>query len=114
MLDGTAESVLQRLANDDYGNQILVRVNIVVVPEIGRNLFLVMTAVKKSTVAIFGYENFRMRRLNLTVPLWSEVSDLYWSIPNWRVNRYDTKEPINAVAIVQVWHRRLVISMHRA
>ena len=48
ILDGTAEGVLQGLVTDHYGNQILVRVNIVVVPEIRRNLFSVMTAAKRA------------------------------------------------------------------
>ena len=39
MLDGTAEGVLQGLATDDNGNQILVRVDIVVVPRIGATCF---------------------------------------------------------------------------
>ena len=34
MLNGTAESVLQGLVTDDNGNQILSRVDIVVVPEV--------------------------------------------------------------------------------
>ena len=47
MLGDTAESVMQGLVNDNYGNQILLRVDIVVVPGIGHNLFSVMTAAKK-------------------------------------------------------------------
>ena len=53
MLDGTAEGVLQGLFTDDNGNQILVRIDIVVVPGIGRNLFSVMTASKKGIATIF-------------------------------------------------------------
>ena len=56
LLKGTAKGVLQGLVSDDYGNQILVRVNIVVVPGIGRNLVSVMTAAKKGIVTIFDYE----------------------------------------------------------
>ena len=56
MLDGTAEGVLQGLVTDDNGNQILVRVDIVVVPWIGRNLFSVMAAAKKGIATIFDYE----------------------------------------------------------
>ena len=57
ILDGTAEGVLQGLVTDDNGNQILVRVDIVVVPGIGRNLFSVMTAAIKGIATIFDYEN---------------------------------------------------------
>ena len=39
MLDGTTEGVLQGLVTDNSGNQILFRVDIVVVPGIGRKLF---------------------------------------------------------------------------
>ena len=69
MLDGTVEGVLQGLVTDDNGNQILVRVDIVVVPGIRRNLFSVMTAAKKSIAAIFDYENSRQEGINVTVPL---------------------------------------------
>ena len=44
MLKGTAEGVLQGLITEDNGNRIFVRVDIVVVPGIERNLFSVMTA----------------------------------------------------------------------
>ena len=46
LLDGTVEGVLQGLATDDYGNQIFVRTDIMVVPGVGRNLFSVTTATK--------------------------------------------------------------------
>ena len=47
MLKDTAEGMLQGLVTEDNGNQILFRVDIVVVPEIERNLFSVMTAAKR-------------------------------------------------------------------
>ena len=53
LLNGTAEDVLQGLVTDDNGNQIPVRIDIVVVPGIGRNLFSVITADKKGIVTIF-------------------------------------------------------------
>ena len=90
MLDATAEGVLQGLVTDDYGNQILVTVDIMVVPRIGRNLFSVRTAAKKGIVAIFDYENSRLGGFNVTVPLRSESSDLYSFVldlecgPIWR------------------------------
>ena len=46
LFNGTVEVVLQGLVTDDNGNQILIRVDIVVVPSIGCNLFSVMTAAK--------------------------------------------------------------------
>ena len=51
--NGTAKGVLQGLATDNYNNQILVLVDIMVVPGIGRNLVLVTTAAKKSIVTTF-------------------------------------------------------------
>ena len=54
-LNGTTEGVLQGLVADGNGNQILVRVDIVVVHGTGRNLFSVMSAAKKGIVTIFDY-----------------------------------------------------------
>ena len=69
LLDVTAEGVLQGLIADNYGNQILVRVDTVVVPGMGHNLFSVITAPKKGIVAILGHENSRLEEVNVTVPL---------------------------------------------
>ena len=76
LLDGTAEGVLEGVVIDDYGNQILVRVGIVVGPGIGRNLFSVTTAAQKGIVTIFDYENPRLEGINDIVPLPSENGDL--------------------------------------
>ena len=108
MLDGTAECVLQGPVTDDNGNQILVRVDMVMVPGIGRNLFSVMTAAKKGIATIFDYENPKLEGFNVTVPLRSESGDLYLFVLNLRADRYGIKElAINAVTNAQVWHRRL-------
>ena len=77
ILDGTVEGILQGLLNDNYGNQIQVRVDIVVVPEIGRDLFSVRTIAKTGIVAMFNYENPRLEGFNVTVPLRSESGNLY-------------------------------------
>ena len=77
LLGGTTEGLLQGLVVDDYGNQILFRIDIVVVPEIGRNLFSVMTATKKGVTTIFDYENPRLEEINVTVPLRSKSGHLY-------------------------------------
>ena len=69
LLDVTAESVLQGLTDDNYGNQILVRVDTVVVHGMGHNLFSVITAAEKGIVAIFGHENSRLEEVNVTVLL---------------------------------------------
>ena len=108
MLDGTAESVLQGLVNDDYGNQILARVDIVVVPGIGRNLFSLMTAAIKGIVTTFDYKNPRLEGFNVTVPLRSESVDLYLFVLDLSADRYGAKElAMNPITNAQVWHRRL-------
>ena len=108
MLDGAGEDVLQGLVTDDYGNLALVRVDIVVVPGIGRNLFSVMTAVKISIMTIFDLENPRLEGINVTVPLRSKSDDLYLFVLDLIAGRYSTKElAMNTVANAQVWHQRL-------
>ena len=77
MLNGTAEGVLQGLVTDENDNQIPVRVDIVVVPGIGRNLFSVMTAAKKSIATIVDYEDPRLDGFDVTVLLQNESGDLY-------------------------------------
>ena len=77
MLNSTAEGVLQGLVPDGKGNQILVWVDIVVAPGIGRNLFSVMTAAKKGIATIFDYDNPRLEGFNVTVPLPNENGNLY-------------------------------------
>ena len=108
MLDVTAEGMPQGLVTDDNGNQILVRVHIVVVPGIGRNLFSVMTAAKKGIATIFDNENPRLEGFNVTERLRSESDELYLFVLDLSTNRCGTKElAMNAIAIGQVWHRWL-------
>ena len=57
MLDGKAAGVLKDLVTADYGNQVLLRVDIVVVPRIGRSLLSVMTLTKTDIMTNFDYEN---------------------------------------------------------
>ena len=108
LLNGTAEGVLQGLVTDDNGNQILFRIDIVVVLGIGRNLSSLMTAAKKGIVAILDYENSRLKGFNATVPLRSESGDLYLFVLNLSADRYGAKKlAMNAVVNAQVWHRWL-------
>ena len=72
MLKGIAEGVLQNLVTDNACNKIVVRVDIVVVPGIGRNLFSVLTAPKKDIATIFDYQNPRLEGFSVTVPLRNE------------------------------------------
>ena len=108
LLDVTAEGVLQGLTADNYGIQILVRVDTVVVPGMGRKLFSVITAAEKGIVAIFGHENSRLEEVNVTVPLRSESDDLYSFVLDLSADGYSVKElATNAVANAQVRYRRL-------
>ena len=114
MLKGTVEGVLQGLVIDDNGNQILVRVDIEVVPGIGRNLFSVMTSANKDIVNIFDYEILKLEGFMVSVLLRSETG-LYSFVVDFSAGRYGAKElASNAVANAQVWHRRLGHLKHRA
>ena len=115
LLDVTADSVLQGLTADNYGNQILVRVDTVVVHGMGRNLFSVITAAKKGIVAIFGHENSRLEEFNVTVLLRRESGDLYLFVLNLSADGYSVKElATNAVANAQVRHGGWVIPIYGA
>ena len=108
MLDGTAEGVLQDLVTDDNGNQILVRVDIAVVPGIRHNLFSVGTAAKKGIATIFDYNNSRLERFNVTMPLRSQSGDFYSFMLNLSADLYVVEKlTMNAVANAQVWNRWL-------
>ena len=100
--------MLQGLVIDDNRSQILLRVDIMVVPGVGRNLISVMTAAKKGIATIFDYENPRLEEFNPTVPLRSESSDLYSFLLGFSADRYGAKKlAMNTVTNAQVWHRRL-------
>ena len=108
LLNGTVEGVLQGLVTNDYGNQILVWVEIEVVLGIGRNLFSVMTAAKKGIVTIFDYKTPRLEGLNVTVPLRSESGDLYSFELDLSADGYSAKKIVmNSVTNIQVLHRPL-------
>ena len=95
--------MLQDLVTDDKGNQVLIRVDIVGVPGIRRNLFSVMTAAKKSIATIFDNKNLKLEGFNVTVPLRSESGDLYSFVLGLSAEQYGVKElVINAVTNAQV------------
>ena len=105
LLDGAAEGVLQGLITDDFGEQHLARIAILIVPGIGRNLFSVKTAATKGIVSIFVANKPRLEAGDITVPLRGEKDDLY----SFKLDfSYAGKElAMNAVANAQVWQRRL-------
>ena len=103
LLNGTAEGVLQGLAIDDNGNQILVRIDVAVVPGIGRSMFSVTSAAKKGIATIFDFENPRLEGFNVTVPIQSESGDLYSFVLDFGADRHSAKElAMNAGANAQV------------
>ena len=108
ILDGTTEGMLQGLVTDENDNQILVPVDIVVVPGIGRNLFSAMAVAKKSIATIVDYQDPRLEGFDVAVPLQNENGDLYSLVLDLSADRYGAKElAMNAVVNAQVWHRRL-------
>ena len=108
LLNSMTEGVLQGLANENCCNRILVRVDIVMVPEVRRNPFSVMTAAKKGIMAIFDYENPGLEEFSVTVPLRSENSDLYSFVLDLSADQNGAKNLVmNAITNAQVWNRRL-------
>ena len=72
LLDGTGEGILQAVITDNYGNGHLVRIQILVVLTIGRNLLTVKTAIRNGIVSIFDRKNPRLEALGVTLPLSGE------------------------------------------
>ena len=92
LLDGTAEGVLQDFVTDDYGNQTLVRVDIVVVHGIVHNPVSVITEATKCIVTIFEYENPRRKGI-----------EIYSFVLDFSADGYGAKElAMNAVTNAQV------------
>ena len=107
LLDGTAEGVLQGLVPDDCGNQILFRVDIMVRPEIGCNLFSVMTAAKKGIMTIFDYENLMLEGFNVTVPLRRGSGEVYAFVLDFSADGYGTEKLVMDAITAQMWYRWL-------
>ena len=106
--DVTGERILQGVITDNCGNGHLVRIQILVVPTIGCNLFSAKTATRNDTVSIFDRENLRLEAFGVTLPLRGEQDDLYLFVLDLSADAYgDTELAINAVFNAQLWHRRL-------
>ena len=100
--------MLQGLVADDNCNQTPVRINIAVVPGIGRNLFSVIEADKKRHCDHLRLRNPRLEEFNVTVPLRSESDDFYSFVLDLSADRHGAKELTkNAAVNAQVWNRRL-------
>ena len=108
LLDGTCERILQGVITDNYGKGNLVRIQILVVPTIGRNLFSVKTATRNGTVSIFDHKNPRLAAFGMTLPLRREQDDSNSFVLDLSADAYGTAElAMNAVSNAQLWHRRL-------
>ena len=93
---------------DNYGNGHLVRIQILVVPTIGRNLLSVKTATRNGIVSIFDREDPRQEAFGVNLPLHGEQDDLYSFVLDLGEDAYDlTKLAMNAVSNDQLWHRLL-------
>ena len=108
LLGGTAEGILQGLVSDNHGEQHLARIDILIVPGIGRNLFSVKSATKKGVASIFDFDNPRRELSVITVPLRAEDDDLYSLVFDISADSHGGKElALNAMTNAQLWHRRL-------
>ena len=108
LLDGTGEDFFHDVVTDNYCSGHLVRIQILVVPTIGRNPFLVKTATRNGIVSIFDRENPRLRAFGVTLPLCGEQDDLYSFVLDLIADAYGATElAMNAASNDQLWHRRL-------
>ena len=85
-----------------------MRIAVLIVPGIGRNMFSVKTATRKGIVSIFDVNKPRLKAGDITVPLRGENDALYSFKLNLSADGYVGKElAMNAVTNAQVWHQRL-------
>ena len=63
LLDGTGEGILQVVITDNYGNDHIVRIQILAEPTVGRNLVSAKTATRKSIVSILTAKTFSWKHL---------------------------------------------------
>ena len=99
LLDGTGEGILQGVITDNYGNGHLVRIEILLVPTIGQNLFSVKTATRNGIVSIFDRGNPRLEAFGVTLPLRGEQDDLYSFVLDLSADAYGATElAMNAVS----------------
>lgn len=102
----TQRKVLQGLITDEYEEQHLAGIAILIVPGIGRNLFSVNTAARKGIVSIFNVNNPRLEATDIAVQLRREDDDLYSFKLDLNSDGYAGKE-LATYCSGQVWHQRL-------
>ena len=108
LLDGTGEGILQGVITDNYGSGQLVRIQVLVVPTIGRNLLSAKSATRNGIISIFDRENPRLEAFGVTLPLRGKQDDLYSFVLDLSADAYGATElAMNVVSKAQVWHRRL-------
>ena len=108
LLDGTGEGIIQGVITDNYGNGHLIRIQILVAPTIGRDLFSVKTATRSGIVSIFDRDNPWLEAFGVTLPLSGEQDGLCSLVLDLSADAFGATElAINAVSNAQGWHRRL-------
>ena len=78
LLDAAVEGVLQGLIADDYGEQELAQITILIVPGIGSIVFSAKPAARKGIISIFDVDKSRLKAGDITVPLHGENDGLYF------------------------------------
>ena len=94
---------MQGLVTDDYGEQHLTRIAILIVPGIGRNHFLAKTAATEGIASTFDVNQPRLEAGDVAVPLRGENDDLYSCKLDLSADGYAEKDlAMNAVAKARV------------
>ena len=108
LLDGTAEGILQGLVTDNYGEQHLAWISILIVPGIGRNLFSIKSTTKKGVVFVFDFDNPRLVLSGITAPLCEKDVDRYSLVFDLSAGSHrGNKLAMSAMTNAQLWLRRL-------
>ena len=108
LFDGTGEGIPHGAIADNNGNGHLVRIQILGVPTIGRNLFSVKTATRNGIISMFASEYPRLGAFGVTLPLRGEQDDLYSFVLDLSADTYGATElAVNVVSNAQLWPRRL-------
>ena len=108
LLDDTVEGILQGLVTDNHGEQYLARIAIlIIVPGIGRNLFIAKSTTKEGVVSTFDFDNPMLELSGIAVLLRAEDDDLYSLVFDLNADSHGGKElAMNAMTNAKLWHRR--------
>ena len=79
-LEGGGQGLLRGHLIDAQGVQRLIRISVLIVPGLGRNLFSVKQASRNGVVSIFDKYNPRLEANNFTLPLQELENDLFFFV----------------------------------